>query len=353
MSKKYNILVFIMRAQPLHLGHKKIIDKALSLADKVIILVGSSNVARSLRNPFTFEERKSMIYSIYPAHSSIIVEPLNDMTYQDEQWIEQVQAKVLANIEGNHEHLTIHGLKDVNIGLIGCDKDHSSYYLKLFPTWKSEQVEYLDPLNSTSIRKLYFTNSIHNWFTNVGMFTSAREEYVPGEIVPFLEKFKKTDTYRYLVEEYDFTENYKKSIQQYPRIEHTVDAVVTQSGHVLLIKRRASPGKGQWALPGGFIKPEEKLEEAMLRELREETKIKVPLPVLKGNIVKTKTYDDPHRSDRARIITQAYHIKLPDQTELPKVKGSDDAEKAKWIPLAEIDPTKLFEDHIMILKDML
>ena len=118
-----------------------------------------------------------------------------------------------------------------------------------------------------------------------------------------------------------------------------------------MIKRRAEPGKGLWALPGGYVNAntDKSVEAAMLRELREETMIKVPAPVLKGSIVRSKVFDAIDRSPRGRIITHAFHIQLPDG-ELPKVKGSDDAEKARWVPIAEVKSEDCFEDHYEILQ---
>jgi bifunctional NMN adenylyltransferase/nudix hydrolase len=87
----------------------------------------------------------------------------------------------------------------------------------------------------------------------------------------------------------------------------------------------------------------------MLRELREETMIRVPVPVLRGNIVRSQVFDAVDRSPRGRIITHAFHIQLPDG-ELPRVKGNDDAEKAKWIPIAEVNSEDCFEDHYEIIQ---
>ena len=353
MAKKYNTLVFIGRFQPFHNGHKHVIDTAITLADQLIILVGSSNQVRSMRNPFTFEERCSCILDTYSIDNyqeinscTITVLELEDTMYNDNKWIEQVQSIVEDDIKHNSK-----------IALIGHSKDETSYYLKLFPTWDNVNVPKTQDIDATHIRDLYWAYGAEqkSWNENTGELDLPPyiSSYVSKQTLEFLQKFQSSETYDWLRKENDFIKDYSKTVQKYPRIEHTVDAVVTQSGHILLIERRSKPGKGLLALPGGFVDVNEKLKDAMIRELREETKIKVPEPVLRGSIVQSKCYDDPHRSARARIITQAFHIELPRQTELPKIKGGDDAARAKWIPLSHLEPTKMFEDHYFIIKDLI
>ena len=118
---------------------------------------------------------------------------------------------------------------------------------------------------------------------------------------------------------------------------------------MLLVKRKHAPGIGLWALPGGFLQPDETRVYGMLRELKEETKIKVPGPVLMGSIKSQKTFDHPHRSTRGRTITTAFFIDLGFSEKLPKVHGSDDAEKAVWVPFKDVDRTKMMEDHFHII----
>jgi bifunctional NMN adenylyltransferase/nudix hydrolase len=214
----------------------------------------------------------------------------------------------------------------------------------MFPQWGFEEVELLEPLDATDIRELYFKRDVNMKFI---------QGVVPRTTFDFLDAFKGSLDYEQIIREREFVLNYKKQYASlpYPPIFSTADAVVIQSGHVLMVKRRAEPGKGLWALPGGYVnaQTDKSVEAAMLRELREETMIKVPAPVLKGSIVRSKVFDAIDRSPRGRIITHAFHIILPDG-ELPKVKGSDDAEKARWVPIAEVRSDQCFEDHYEILQ---
>ena len=128
--------------------------------------------------------------------------------------------------------------------------------------------------------------------------------------------------------------------------------VVVQSGHILLVERKARPGKGLFALPGGFVDQGETLINACIRELREETRLKVPEPVLHGSLKGQRVFDDPYRSARGRTITHAFMFDLKPDTSLPKVKGGDDAKSAFWLPLSALQPERLFEDHFHIIRAM-
>jgi len=170
-----------------------------------------------------------------------------------------------------------------------------------------------------------------------------------------LKAYFATPEYDLVKSEQAFVKKYQQawSAAPYPPTFVTVDAVVIQSGHVLMVERKARPGKGLMALPGGFVDHGEKLVDACLRELREETRLKVPEPVLKGSIKSQEVFDDPHRSARGRTITHAFYIELAPNKALPKVKGGDDAKKAMWVALADLDPTQIFEDHYFIIQEMI
>lgn len=341
-------LVFIGRFQPFHNGHKAVIEAALEQAKEVVVVVGSSFAARNIRNPFTFEERKAMIEAVFPdetdaynhheAAKRLHIVPVSDYPYDDNKWINAIQ-KIVDE--------TIPDSKDV--GLIGHSKDSTSYYLEIFPRWKNHvEVEDVGGINATDIRNCLFGNCD---FVALDNMPDAARDVMNRVIIAGGKIGGYWDT---LYNEYQMVKKYKEAWKAapFPPTFMTVDAVVVQSGHVLLVKRGDMPGKGLWALPGGFLEQTETMLDGAIRELKEETKIKVPVPVLKGSIKDSKTFDAPNRSSRGRTITQAFLIDLG-VGELPKVKGSDDAEKAFWVPFNEVKQEKMFEDHFFIIDNFL
>jgi bifunctional NMN adenylyltransferase/nudix hydrolase len=359
---KYDKLVFILRAQPFHLGHAKVIEFALTLADQVIILIGSANRARNFYNPFIYTERRDMILDWYLTDcghldaSRLIIRPLNDHCDTTE-WVTDVQA-IVTGVSAPTD----------SVKLIGHNKDHTSFYLGLFPQWGEginvEAFSNHGVYNATDVREQYFSESTWGSMPFNGNAAKLYEwtrvaDGIPLATYRFLNKFSKTEEFATLKDEHEYEAVYKETHAfrdptiKYAPAHIAVDAVVIQSGHILLIKRKFRPGKGLIALPGGFINPDERLVDAMLRELREETGLKVPEAVLKGSITKEAINDDPHRSNRGRVFSYSYLVELPPNTNgLPKVKGSDDAAKAWWEPLSELDPMKMFEDHYFIQERM-
>ena len=130
----------------------------------------------------------------------------------------------------------------------------------------------------------------------------------------------------------------------YPRAALTVDAIVyvrkDKETFVLLIQRGREPFLYQWALPGGFINMDETLEAACIRELEEETGLKVK------QMKQFKAYDAVDRDPRHRTISVIYSTELK---EIEPVSGNDDAAQAKWFSLDNLP--QLAFDHQLILEE--
>lgn len=346
-EKPFDMIIYIGRFQPFHVAHKKTIDKALSLSNKVLILVGSAENSTSPKNPFTFNQREQMITDHYSSGfqsvtgTQLFVEPVKDHTYDDPAWVLEVSEMVEKHTQYD---------ENPRIGVVGHDKDHSSFYLNWFPQWEFISVpsypESGESIDATKIRNLLFSDNIQ--------FISG---VVPDNVFSFLFEFYESSIFIKLQHDWKFNEQYKQDWagSPYPPIFVTVDSVVVQSGHVLLIERGADSGVGLWAMAGGFIDQFELLENAAVRELVEETKIKLQEDVLHRSITQTEVFDSPNRSSRGRTITHAYLFELNDAKPLPKVKGADDAAKAQWFSFAEFQKMEsvMFEDHFHIVKHML
>jgi len=333
---KADYCVYIGRFQPFTNAHKVMVERALEEAENVIILLGSDKASLSLRNPFTTQERISTVYSVFSEkRNNIVVLPIQDSAYNFTAWIAEVQRKIGAII---HE--------GASVKLIGHFKDDTSYYLKHFPQWELvTENSKCDGLSATEIRDELFSGK------KVGYW----KKYVPAEVDAFICNWMTQDTYRFdnLVAEYKYIASYKEQWKSAPYAPTfvTTDAVVFCLGHILLIERGRNPGKGQFALPGGFLDQHETIEQGCIRELKEETKIDVALPILKSSIKQTHVFDQPWRDPRGRTITHAHLLQLTTK-ELPTITADDDAAKVMWIPLAELDKMEgmFFNDHLQIIK---
>lgn len=127
-------------------------------------------------------------------------------------------------------------------------------------------------------------------------------------------------------------------------IKLSVDAVVFgyEEGNisVLLIKRKYAPFKGQWAIPGGFVINDESLEDAVERELFEETGIKI------NYLEQLYTFGKPDRDPRGRVVSVAYFgLVRPNAF---KINASTDAQQVQWFNINELP--RLSFDHKEILK---
>jgi len=124
----------------------------------------------------------------------------------------------------------------------------------------------------------------------------------------------------------------------------TTDVVLLAGGSansVLLIERGNDPFKGSWALPGGFVEVGERVHEAAIRELAEETGV-----ALEVELALLGVYDTPGRDPRGPTVSVAYVHRCA--TELP-ASGGDDAARALWFALDALPPVAF--DHALIVAD--
>lgn len=111
--------------------------------------------------------------------------------------------------------------------------------------------------------------------------------------------------------------------------------------HVLLVERGQEPYAGRWALPGGFVQPDESAETAARRELAEETGL---ADVSGLHLEQLRTYSEPDRDPRMRVVSVAFAALLPDP---PEPHGGSDAAQARWVPYAAARPLAFDHDHIL------
>ena len=132
---------------------------------------------------------------------------------------------------------------------------------------------------------------------------------------------------------------------KYPRPALTVDALIlSDDGKVLLIQRKNPPFKGLWALPGGFVDMGETLEEAVTRELREETGL------TDINLEQFHSYSALNRDPRHRTVSVVFTGRVNDSDNY-KPEGNDDAAAAEWFDI-KLLPEIAF-DHNVIINDAL
>jgi bifunctional NMN adenylyltransferase/nudix hydrolase len=219
----------------------------------------------------------------------------------------------------------------------------------MFPQYDYVEVKQEGPMSATDVRELYFED--RDSFDTL--------DIVDMRVANYLRGWSLTQEYTDLVKEYAAIKAYKNSwrFAPYKPTFVTTDAVIIESGHVLLIQRGQFPGAGQWALPGGFVETGERVIDSAIREVHEETGLKVPPKVLRGSVRAERTFDKVDRDPRGRFITHAFLFNLaPCPTGgLTKVKGGDDAAHAEWVPLAEVEgmKDKLFLDHYDIIFTLL
>ena len=305
--------VFIGRCQPLHDGHVACIKAMLDSMDKGIVLLGSANAMPSVKNPFTFSDRKSLITLRFVEYlDKLVILPLNDYRYDDAAWVGDVDM-IIDKYSDDATSVHIFG-----------HKKEGNFYLDWFPDAEFHNIDAVSDNTGTLIRNQLF---------------EQRDESIPATVLL----------------DYDYAKSEALLFANYPYPEtlsfQCSDMVVSSAGHILLVNRGSSPGIETWALPGGFKNANESFVDCGIRELREET----GLDIMKVNckINNAVLFDSPDRSSNGCIprVTMVYHVVGEDMSD---VVGGDDAITANWFSFHDVmNNLVMYDDHRDIISILL
>lgn len=323
MGKTYKKAIVFGRFQPFHNGHIEVIKKAFEVAEHVFIFIGSMNSPRTIKNPFIGIERAELIHRYINNEMLENKEPFHIYMMNDylsnAKWADQVFSKLDSSDK---------------VCIVGSSKNEG--YEKFFPDFDHVLPDNIFDINATDIRNDYFSSGVINY------------DLLPKETSYFLECFKQTNLYNYLVGENNRIKELNKAYGKGPFL--TCDNVIVQDGRVLLVKRKNHPGKGLWAIPGGYLDMKESLREGAYRELLEETNATITWEQFNRFLKGQEIFDNPDRSVACRIVTSAYYIQLPIWVEC-KINAADDASEAKWFTFDEVANMayQMYDDHWHII----
>lgn len=339
MTIKYDIATVIGRLQIAHLGHEDLIRQGLSLARKVVVVLGSSLRPRDSRNPFTWEERRAMIEGAFAPteRERISFVPVCDY-FDDNRWDQAVRNRVLACSD----------IPNPSVILVGHKKDHTSYYLDHFQGWARYEVTPKYDIDATSLRDVYFEGE------DPAARLAVLKPYVSSGVLSYLQVWSMLPAYAERAAEHRRVKANHKKYGPGPFL--TADAVIEVSECILMGRRgfddQGNPaiGHGAWAFPGGFLNPGERFYDGALRELDEETGLRLLPSTMEAAFRGTLLLDHPARSPRARLISVAHHWNLGNMA-LPELRCASDLMEVAFIPkkdLASLAP-HIFEDHACAL----
>ncbi len=326
MSRPFSGSLLIGRFQPFHNEHLALLERALALGDRVLVVLGSASHAPNAKNPFTDSEREAMILGALPPEerSRVAFHRQPDL-FEDQPWADSIRSAARG------------AFGDRPACLVGFEKDDSSYYLRLFPEMEFVACPFRSDLSSTAIRDAAYSGAPFPF-----------SESMPASSLAALESFLRSERFGVLRRERE------ELSRSRPGISIAADAVAVRSGRVLLIRRGGAVGYGLWALPGGFVEEREPWARAALRELAEETCLDLLSGSVPFRLLRQEAFDHPARSLRGRVITQAFLFDLG-EGDLPAVEGADDAMRARWVDFSELASLRerLHDDHWLILERML
>ncbi|WP_216319856.1 adenylyltransferase/cytidyltransferase family protein [Deinococcus aestuarii] len=226
--------VYVGRFQPPHRAHLGTVLDALEAFPRVLVLLGSANLARSVRNPFTAGERAGMFRAALGEagveRGGVLFRPLADR-FDADAWAADVRAAAREV------------LGDLTPALVGFEKDASTSYLRWFPGWDRLLTPSVPGLNATDQRAAFLTGR-------------PLPEGVPKAVRAFLARLALTPAFRRLQAEWAAVEAARASLPPGAQL-HEERWLHVQAGQVWLHTRTGPIGRGLWELPGRVLPPGE------------------------------------------------------------------------------------------------
>jgi bifunctional NMN adenylyltransferase/nudix hydrolase len=138
------------------------------------------------------------------------VMPLMDIVYNDEAWVSNVQMTVNGVVTAHH------GIphSKAKIGLIGHSKDHSSYYLNLFPQWGAVDVENFNEIGATRVREAFFSAEYEEYLKR------SAAEHLPPSVLMTMKDFATGGSFKHIQDEHGFIDKYKSAWEASPGRHH-------------------------------------------------------------------------------------------------------------------------------------
>ena len=342
----HELAVLIGRFQPFHNAHHTLLRKALDAAPRVVVVIGSAFLARSPKNPFTWQERAEMIRVALAEtdRQRVCFVPMRDH-FDEERWFAEVRLAIDAALAEQGAALA----SAAGTVLVGHVKDATRDYLHGFDGWTLQAEPRVHCASATAVRNAIFSGAKEA--------PEVLARALPAATLAHVRTWMETPLHAALAQEWELLRQHDAawSVAPYPVVLVTVDCVVKCGGHVLLIRRGHAPGKGLHAVPGGFLEARETTLQSALRELEEETHLDLPAADLLACLASTEVFDRPDRSQRGRTITHGHFFDLGDRQTLPRVRADDDAAAAEWIPIEALSglEDRLLDDHYQMLDHFL
>ncbi len=338
----YDLAVCIGRFQPFHLGHLALLRRALDIAERVAVVLGSAHHARSPKNPWTWQERDAMIRAALPEADRGRVDMLPVRDYYDQpRWVAAVRRAVDETAPTAR-----------SVALVGHFKDVTSGYLSDFPAWALVSIDKAGDVDATPIRDALFAAAP----SELDGVLNGLADRLPSSTLAGLRTWVTEPVRSQLAEEWRMLRHYRDqwAVAPYPPVLVTVDTVILCQGRVLLIRRGQAPGKGLLAVPGGFIEQHETVYRSAVRELEEETSLALSEPELRQCLQAVAVFDHPGRSQRGRVITHAHYFDLGDRP-VPAVQAGDDAASVAWVEIGALQALEdqFHDDHFHMLDHFL